>query len=256
MYICTTMNKSFLLNDKRVLITGASSGIGRQCAIDASQLGAQLLITGRDTSRLQQTFELLSGSGHEQMPGDLTDAGFVESLVASSGKLDGLVHSAGILFLHPIRFVTTDEIDRMFKINYNAPVLLTSLLLAKKKMNAGASVVFLSSVGGTQKAFYGGALYGSTKAALESFSKTLALEQSSKGIRSNCIAAGLIKTAISEQYMGGDASSEMNAAYAKQYPLGFGEAEDASNAVCYLLSDAARWVTGSVMTLDGGYTIS
>jgi NAD(P)-dependent dehydrogenase (short-subunit alcohol dehydrogenase family) len=144
----------------------------------------------------------------------------------------------------------------MFRINYNAPVLLTSLLLARKKLNSGCSVVFMSSVGGTQKAFYGGALYGSTKSAVETFSKTLALEQAPKGIRSNCIAAGLVKTAISEQYLGGAGAEDMSAAYEKAYPLGFGKVEDVAHAVTFLLSSASRWMTGTVMTLDGGHLIS
>lgn len=255
MYLCP-MKEAMLLNDKHVLITGASGGIGRQTAIEASRLGAHLLITGRDASRLQQTMEMLEGEGHAQLCGDLTDAGFLEHLVSDCNKLDGIVHCAGTMFLHPIRFITSKEVDDMFRVNFTAPVLLTSALLSKKKINAGASVVFMSSVGGTRKAFYGGALYGSSKSGLESFSKTLALEQAPKGIRSNCIAAGLIKTAITEQYMGGEGTEEMSAAYEKSYPLGFGKVEDVANAAIFLLAPASRWITGTVMTLDGGHLIS
>lgn len=246
----------FNLSGKTVLVTGASSGIGRATAIEVAQRGAHVVITGRDECRLQQTFSDLAGAGHFMFCGDLTDHRFIETLVTDCGKLDGLVHCAGILFLHPVKFITQSEISQMFCVNYNAPVLLTSALLAKKKLNPGASVVFMSSVSGTQKAFYGGALYGSTKAALEAFSKTLALEQAPKKIRSNCIAAALVKTPITERYMSGAGTEEMNAAYAKQYPLGLGEPEDVAHAILYLLSDASRWVTGTVMVLDGGHLIA
>jgi len=253
---CLFMNfDPFSLSGKIVLITGASSGIGRETAIMAAQRGARVLITGRDENRLQLTYAALEGEGHAMIAGDLTDASFVESLVESCGKLDGVVHCAGIMFLFPARFITQTEIDKMFRINYNAPVLLTSTLLSKKKLNAGASVVFMSSVGGTRKAFYGGALYGSTKAALESFSKTLAHEQAPKGIRSNCIAAALVKTDITKQYMGDAGTDENTAVYAKQYPLGLGEPEDVAHAVMYLISEASRWVTGTVLVMDGGHLI-
>lgn len=247
------MTNPFLLTGKTVLVTGASSGIGREAALQASRSGARLIITGRDEERLQQTFSALEGEGHQAIPGDLTQPEFLEQLPAQCGKLDGMVHCAGILFLHPIRFITKQEIDQMFRINYEVPVLLTSALLAKKKFNPGASVVFMSSVSGTRKAFYGGALYGGTKAALEAFSKTLAHEQSPRGLRSNCIAAALVKTPITSQYMGGERTGEMNEAYQKQYPLGFGEPGDVANTIIYLLSEASRWVTGSVLLMDGGH---
>jgi NAD(P)-dependent dehydrogenase (short-subunit alcohol dehydrogenase family) len=249
------MKTRFDFNEKRLLITGASSGIGRAIAITAAECGAKLIIIGRDAARLTETFNLLPGEDHQMFCGDLCKDDFIQEIVANVQKIDGLVHCAGMMFLHPIRFIGREELEKMYSINLHAPILLTSALVSKKKFNTGSSVVFMSSVSGTRKSFYGGALYGSSKSALEAFSATLALEQASKGIRSNCIAAGLVTTPMAEQYLG-DSESESAKIYEKQYPLGFGKADDVTSACLYLLSDDSRWVTGTVLTLDGGHLLS
>jgi NAD(P)-dependent dehydrogenase (short-subunit alcohol dehydrogenase family) len=250
------MLSPFELKNKAVLVTGASSGIGRQTAISISEAGGTLIITGRDEHRLADTLSQLSGTGHQSVCGDLVSAEFIEKLAETAGPLNGLVHCAGILHPYPIRFITKKEVDDMFNINYTAPVLLTARLLKRKKLSDHASVVFITSISGTHRPYYGGALYAGSKSALESFSRVLAIEHAQKKIRSNCISPAIVKTPIFDEYMGGVADQANVDAYEKKYPLGFGEPSDVANAVVYLLSDAAKWVTGTTLFLDGGLMVS
>ncbi len=250
------MSTPFDLNDKVVLVTGASSGIGRQTAISVAEMGAQVVVSGRDEQRLQQTLEALGEGGHLALAGDLRNKEFVEELAGFCPVLNGIVHCAGILHPFPIRFLSEKEVDDMFDINYKAPVLLTARLLKKKKVADSASFVFISSISTLYRPYYGGALYAGSKNALESFSKVLAVEHAPKKIRSNCISPAIVKTPIFDEYMGGVADQENVDAYEKKYPLGFGEPADVANAAIYLLSDASRWMTGTTLFLDGGLMLT
>jgi NAD(P)-dependent dehydrogenase (short-subunit alcohol dehydrogenase family) len=219
-------------------------------------MGGKLIITGRNEERLAETFSKLQGDGHKSIAGDLTSIEFIEQLMENAGILNGFVHCAGILHPVPVRFISKKDVDEMFSINYTSAVLLTSRLLRKKRFAERASLVFITSISGSHRPYYGGALYCGTKAALESFSRVLAIEHYDKKIRSNCISPAMVKTPIFNDYIGGVATQENLDTYEKQkYPLGFGEPVDVANAAVYLLSEASKWITGTTMILDGGVMI-
>ena len=241
----------FELKGKTILVTGASSGLGKQCAITASGQGATVIITGRNAERLQDTFGKLSGTGHKMFIADLTIQADISALVEQLPDLNGVVYSTGISDLAPARFVKQQEIDKTFSISYNASVLLTTELLARKKLIRNAcSLVFISTIS-TRYPFVGGAMYISAKAALESYAKVLALELAPKGIRSNSLSPAFVRTPMldntAEKY-----SDEAVRKIEAQQLLGLGEPEDVANVVAFFLSDAARWITASNLILGGG----
>jgi NAD(P)-dependent dehydrogenase (short-subunit alcohol dehydrogenase family) len=241
----------FDLTGKTILITGASSGLGRQCAITASQNGASVIITGRNQMRLLETYEQLSGTGHHWLLADLTIDMDIDTLVRQLPVLNGVVYSTGISDLSPARFIKPEDIAKTFDISFNASVLLTSQLLAKKKLEKDAcSLVFISTIS-TRYPFVGGAMYISAKAALESYAKVLALELAPRGIRSNSISPAFVKTPMlddtAEKY-----SNEAVKKIEEQQLLGLGEPVDVANTVVFFLSDAARWITASNLIVGGG----
>ena len=244
------MESPFQLKGKTILVTGASSGIGKEAAISISKAGGIVVITGRNPERLQDTFSKLEGNGHISLIADLTVANELKSLADQLPELDGLVYSAGITGHLPAKFIQEDDISVFFDTNYKAPVLLSGRILKNKKLKNKASIIFLSSIA-TKYPYYGGALYASTKAALEVYSKALAIELASKGIRSNCISPSFVKTPMVEG-AAETISKEVMEKFEKMMPLGFGEPSDVANAILYLLSDASKWVTGSNLVLGGG----
>ena len=244
------MSETFSLNGKTILVTGATSGIGKKCAIDLSASGAKLFVTGRDETRLNETMTLLHGDGNSFFIADLLEFDKFASIAESLPLLDGVVYSAGITGHLPAKFIGVNDISEMMQVNYMAPVLLTAALLRKKKIANKASIVFLSSIT-TKYPYYGGALYGSSKAAIEAYSRVLAIELAAKGIRSNCISPSFVRTPMVEDSEK-TISKDVLEKFEKMMPLGFGEPSDVSNAILYLLSDASRWVTGSNMVLGGG----
>lgn len=246
------MESRILLN-KRILITGASSGIGRACAVEASALGANCILLARNKEELIHTSSLCLTLS-EIVCIDLTDDESVRSFSEQIDSIDGIVHCAGAIQPRPIKFLKREHLTGLFDLNYNAPVLLTSSLLRNGKINNNASIVFISSIS-SQHPYFGGAVYVSSKAAIEAFSKTLAIEVASKMIRSNVLLPGLVMTQMLEQTR--QAAGEDNFEnYEKQYPLGFGTPEDVANAVCFLLSEKSKWITGSEIKLDGGLVLN
>ena len=241
----------FSLKNKVILITGASSGIGKSIAIECSKMGATLIITGRDSDRLNDTYSQLHGEGHMQYLVDLTIDKDVSETVSQFPILDGIVHCAGILKKLPFKFLNRNEMHRIMDMNYYSPVLLSQSIVKHKKINRGASIVFISSIA-AHVASYGSSAYMASKGAINSIFKAMALELSGNQIRVNSIEPGLIKTHLTL----GSLTSEDLENYEKRYPLGrFGEPEEVAYAVVYLLSDTTRWMTGSVLTLDGGITL-
>ncbi len=240
----------FSLKGKTVLVTGASSGLGRQTAISASQAGAIVMITGRDSVRLQQTYDMLEGTGHKSFKADLTVQEEINLLATSLPELNGVVYSTGISDLTPARFITAESIEKTFSISFNASVLLTSALLAKKRIARKGSLVFISSIS-TRYPFVGGAMYISAKAAIEAYARVLALELSSKGIRVNCVAPAFVKTPMLDQTASNYSQEAVNMIEARQI-LGLGEPEDVANTIIYFLSDASKWVSATSLILGGG----
>lgn len=242
---------AFDLSGKTILITGASSGLGRQTAITASEFGASVVITGRDASRLDQTFHSLKGEGHLQFLADLTVQSDIDKLVAQLPVLNGVVHSTGISDLAPARFITAETISKTFRISFDASVLLTAGLLGKKKLvKNSCSIVFISSIS-TRYPFVGGAMYISAKAALEAYARVLALELAPKGIRVNCVAPAFVRTPMLDETAANYSQEAVNMIEARQI-LGLGDPEDVANSIIYYLADASKWVSGTSLVLGGG----
>jgi len=241
------------LSNKVFLVTGASSGIGKQAAIKIAQQGGVLVITGRDEKRLASTLNLLEGEGHSMFVANLENEEEINSLVASLPVINGLVNCAGIVGPMPIKFIRQKDINKLMRINFEVPVLLTGRLLLMKKLVNNSSVVFMSTVA-TQMPYFGGALYNSAKSAIESYSKTLALELVSKGIRSNCLSPGLvntplINTPVSDGQM--EIVDESLGRYLKKYPMGIGEPDDVANAIVFFMSDESKWISGTNLVMGG-----
>lgn len=243
------MLKQFGLKDKAIFITGASSGIGKQIAQSVAEAGGKVIITGRNENRLQETYKLLKGDGHQFLYADLTVEEDIRKLINALPQLDGIVHSAGVTSHFPAKFIGTKQIDETFNINLYAPVLLMKLILSKKLLKDSASVVFLSSVA-AKYPYFGGSLYTASKLALEGYCKTLALELSVKKIRTNCLAPAMVKTSMLEKTEE-TISKETLDKFQSVHPLGFGKPEDVANAAVFLLSDASRWITGQNIILGG-----
>lgn len=242
----------FSLQNKTILITGASSGIGKAVAVECAKLGARCVLTARNNERLQQTLSELEGVGHCCMVADLTNEEELEKIVQNLPILDGIVYAAGIMKLLPISFLTQKHIEMQHEINLMVPMLLTRLLLKNKKLNKGASLVYTSSANGVYRVSLGNAIYASSKSGLDAFVKTAALELASYGIRCNTVNPGMVETELLSGF-----SEEQLIKERQKYPLGrFATSLDIAWAIIYLLSDAASWVTGTELKIDGGRTLS
>lgn len=238
-------NPPFGLGGKTVLVTGASSGIGRAVALRCAQAGAHVVATGRDADRLAQTFASLPGEGHRALPADLVDATALRSLADNCGPLDGVVHSAGVRGLSPIRMAGEKFVRHVMQINYEVPVLLTQRLLQKNVLRDNSSMIFMSSIA-AHIGTVGVGIYSGSKAALVGTMRCLALEIAKRGMRANCLCPGLVETnLITEDPSWFDGQKQ-------RYPLGIGAPDDVAYACQYLLSDASRKVTGIEFNMDGG----
>lgn len=245
--------KPFELTDKRVLVTGASSGIGRACAIMASQLGASVILTGRRANALDETLRQMENRGrHLICPCDICDAAAVAKLAKASGKIDGLVHAAGIGPMCPIGFVDDVHIQSVMKTNYFAFLELMKHYSKARNRADRLSVVAISSV--SALAGWGGvSVYSGSKGALSASVRALAIELAPKGVRVNAVCPSNIKTPMYEAGlvdMNDEAS--LKALMAKQ-PLGLGMPEQVASAVAFLLSDASSFISGVNLPVDGGY---
>jgi len=249
------MNNPFTLNGKKILVTGASSGIGKAIAIECSKMGASLYITARDEVRLKDTYDKLENGNcnHVQIIADLLNNDDLDTLVKSVSKLDGVVLCAGKGLTLPFQFAKRDKIDNIFNINFFAPVELLRLFYKKKLLNKGASIVLLSSIGGINEFTIGNSMYGASKAAVNSVMKFCAKEFAPKKIRVNSICPGMVDTPLIHK---GTISEDQLMEDMKKYPLKrYGKPEDIAYGTIYLLSDASSWVTGHPMIIDGGSSI-
>ena len=245
----------YTLEGKKILVTGASSGIGRGIAIECSRMGAKVIMTGRNEERLQETLNLMQNTTeHQVLKADLAGDDGIQYLVDNIGeKLDGIVLCAGFTIVKPFKYVSLQDIDAIMDVNYKAPVIMTQKLLKKKMINKNASIVFISSVSGVFVSAPAAALYSGSKGAVNGVAKAMALDLSPRGIRVNCVNPGMVDTNIFNK---GDITQEQLEEDVKHYPLGrYGKPEDIAYAVIYLLSDASAWVTGTNLKIDGGLTL-
>lgn len=247
------MSTLFSLNEKKILVTGASSGIGKATAIAAAAQGASVFLTGRNEGRLKATLSQLKPGDHYFLPADLTQESSIENLVSKLNELDGVVHAMGMMNTLPYKFINRHALNEIMEVNFTAPTLLTQSLLKAKKINKSGSIVFISSIAGNTIGSKGNSLYSATKGALNGAAKVLALELAAQKIRVNTLSPGMVKTEMWAQ--SSSFSSEQLAEDEKRYPLGYGSPEDVAGAAVFLLSDAGRWITGADLILDGGFTI-
>ena len=242
------MNNSFSLQGKTILVTGASSGIGRAIAIACSQQGANVVLNGRNQERLQATFEALSGEGHQIIAADLVDTAQRQALAEQVPVLDGVVHCAGIGSRVLCKMLEEQDVNRVMQANFEAPVLLQAQLLREKKIAKEASIIFIASAAATMPSV-GNAIYSASKAATIAYAKCLAQELANRKIRVNCISPAMVWTDLA---LVGATEEQLREAE-QNYPLKrYAQPEDITGAAIYLLSDAASWVTCSNMELTGG----
>ena len=246
----------FSLKDRRILVTGATSGLGHATALACARMGGEIIGVGRDPERLQTTqlaLHAISDLPHKILSADLTNRDERERVVASLDcEIHGVVHSAGISRLSPVRMLTEEHLHEVQAINVDAPMLLTQNLLKRNLIAPGGSFVFIASIA-AHIGVPGVATYSGTKAALIAMVRCLAMEIVKRRMRANCLSPALVETPLLEATASvvGNMDRERD-----NYPLGFGKPDDVANAAVFLLSDASRWITGTTIIMDGGLTIS
>ena len=246
----------FSLEGKNILITGASSGIGRQCAISCSQMGANVILVARNEERLKETLGMMEGNGHTYYSSDLNDISLIKGLITAIntniGKLDGFIHAAGIEKTLPVKLLMTEDYENIIKVNTLSAFEFIRIFSNKKYFNDKGHIVLVSSITSVIGRS-GVAAYAASKGAMVSAVRTMALELSKKNICINCVSPGTVLTPLMENFL----STLSEEDYKKRisgFPLGLGEPEDVANTCVFLLSDASRWITGQNIIVDGGYT--
>ena len=245
------MYNPFSLEGKVVLVTGASSGIGRAIAIECSKSGAIVYLTARNKERLEETLSAMAPGQHRNITADLTNQQEVNNLAESVEKLDGIVLNSGINDKSIVKKLDNEFISKMLDTNFSGPAMLIQSLLKNKKINKLASILFMSSV----SAYYpsvSNAMYAASKAAVNQFAKVLALEVLTLKARVNCIQPAFVETEMLKKYTLDNVIEDIRA----NYPLGrFAKPEEIAYAAIYYLSDASQLVTGTSLVIDGGYTL-
>lgn len=239
----------FSLQDKTILVTGASSGIGQGIALLCSKMGATVVINGRNEARLQKTLAQMEGKDHIVAQGDLSDFASLPGLVSKMPKLDGVVHCAGIGSRVLCKMMQESDLDQTMTINFKAPVMLQTELLKQKKVNKNGSIIFIASMAQDSPSI-GNALYAASKSAIISYAQCLQLELAPRLIRVNCISPAMVWTDL---IFKGGITEEQLQEDEKKYPLKrYGRPEDIANLAVYLLSDASSWMGGSNVKITGG----
>lgn len=247
------MYNPYSLENRTILVTGASSGIGKSTAIECSRLGAKVVVTGRNEERLNQTLAELEGEGHLAIVADLAMEEGINQLVEQCPLIDGLVNNAGCTVTLPVQFINRESLEGLLQVNTVAPILLLQRLIKKKKLGKRSSVVFTASISGLNCAVLGNSLYSTSKAAIGGFVKNAALDLMAKNIRVNAVCPGMIETHILDA---GTVGSEELEKEKQKYPMKrFGKPEEVAWAIIYLLSNASSFTTGSTIVMDGGFTL-
>ena len=245
----------FSLDGKTILVTGASSGIGRQCAIDCSKMGAKVVSIGRNKERLEELMSEMEGE-NAYYSFDLQELDgikeLVSNIVATYGKLDGFIHAAGIEVTNPVKLTSTEDYDSLYKVNCLSAFEIVKNLCGIKTFNRGGSIVLISSISGII-ARNGLAAYAASKGALMSAARVMATEMATREVRVNTVSPGTILTPMMQKALDGMTEDDRKKRV-EGFPLGLGKTTDISNACIYLLSNASRWVTGQNIIVDGGYT--
>jgi NAD(P)-dependent dehydrogenase (short-subunit alcohol dehydrogenase family) len=247
------MYNPFSLESKTLLITGASSGIGKATAIECSKMGAKVIICGRNKQRLEDTYHQLENGNHSMIITDLSNEEGIEILLSQLPLVDGIVHCAGLTKNIPFQFATRENLDEVFNVNFYAPAEITRKALKLKKIAKNGSIVFISSIAGVFCSAVASSIYSASKGAINGLVKGMALDLAPKGIRVNCVNPGVIETNIFDS---GAITEEQFEKDKERYPLKrFGQPKEVAFAAIYLLSDASGWVTGSNLLIDGGFTL-
>jgi len=248
------MFNPFSLEGKTILVTGASSGIGREIAIVCSQMGARVVISGRNEQRLDETLQKLEGSNHIKIAADMTKEEDIENLADAVPLLDGFSNNAGITKVVLVKHIKRATLNDILTTNTIAPIILTQLLLKKSKINKAGSIVFTSSISGCLLVHYGESMYAASNGAISGFAKGAALDLAKVNIRVNSVCPGIIQTELFQT--NAVLTPEELEEKQKFFPLKrFGQPKDVAYAVVYFLSDASSWVTGADLKIDGGYTL-
>lgn len=244
----------FSLTGKKIIVTGASSGIGRQCAIDCSRMGASVALLGRNEERLKETISNLNGEDHKYFSIDVNKISndFVDNLVSIVGPFDGMVYSAGVEQTLSVKYTSKEVYSRLMDTNAFSAFEFIRQLSRKKNLNDSASIVLISSIS-SLIARGGLVAYAASKGALNSAARVFALELSKRKIRVNCIQPGTILTPMMEDYLSNIDEKDVEKRKSG-FLLGLGQTSDISMGAVYLLSDASKWVTGQNLIIDGGYT--
>lgn len=246
------------LTGKTILLTGASSGIGRETAILLSKLGTKVVLTARNVERLEHTLSLMEGNNHLVLPLDINNHSEVvqkiQEAVSKLGMLDGLVHCAGILQTMPLQFIDMPEITNLINTNL---VAVISLIKAFRHKNIAKNPAFITIMGSVSALFglAGLSVYSATKGALISLTKTMAVELAKYGIRVNAILPGFVDTEMTQGAAQSLMANEQKKKWEKAHLLGVGEAIDIANMVAFLAADTAKWITGSCLVVDGGFSV-
>lgn len=248
------MDNIFSLENKKILITGASSGIGKAVAQQCAAAGATCIITGRNSTRLHETLNTLPGVNHSILKADLSIISEINELTDAIDSIDGLVCCAGIVDTNMLKFSDDAEMLKLFETNTFSAIRLIRDLVQKNKLRKGSSIIIISSISGVKCGYLGGSIYGASKGAIEGFVKATALELASKKIRVNTVAPGMIVTNLLDH---SSIDEELTEKDKLRYPFKrYGKPEEVGYACVYLLSDAAVWVTGTTLVIDGGYTLN
>ena len=255
----TAVSRTFspsALAGKRILVTGASSGIGREAAVHLSRCGASLIVMGRNRERLDETLAMLEGDGHRAEAAELDDAEVaadrIAALAGEAGPLDGLFHSAGTSLVLPAKLTKNSHLDDLFGAGVRGALGIARAAGRRKVVADGGALVFMSSVSSV-RGRPGMVAYSAAKAAVDGMVRALAAELAPRRIRVNSIVSGAVATAMHNEFVE-SVSDAMVANYRDLHMLGFGEPADIAAAATFLLSDAARWITGASIAVDGGYT--
>ena len=243
----------FSLEGKTILVTGASSGIGKATAIECSKLGAKVIATARNKERLEETMSELSGEGHKMFLCDLTDSKAMEEMVSQLPVIQGLVNNAGIGEMLPVNFIREEKLKNILQTNTISPIMLLKILLKGKRISNNSSIVFMSSISGLGYASLGTSMYATSKGAISTFVAGAAYELANKNIRVNAVCPGMVETKLIEPNTLTMEQLDENRA---MYPLKrYGQPNEIAWAVIYLLSNASNWVTGINLVIDGGITL-